>query len=217
MAATRPPRRLLAGDERRDGLTAGDRQAPGTAGRVTAMGVWGYRLAPEFLSASVKSWRTPGIAETRQAERDQTQAVLDAALRGVVSQKDLDVEWPAPDRTPPFWRALQHRRYLHRTSVRYGEHPMQLFDVWRRKDLPVRPAPVLIFVPGGAWVHGSRSAAGLCADVAPGRDGLGLSVGGVPGVARTTAGRRTSPTSRPRSHGLAPTSTSSAVTATSLR
>ena len=129
-------------------------------GGVTAMGLWGYRMAPEFMSASAKSWLTPGIAETRKAERDQTQTVLDAALRGVVSSKDLDVEWPAPDHKPPFWRALQHRRYLHRTSVRYGKHPVQLLDVWRRKDLPVRPAPVLIFVPGGAWVHGGRQLQG---------------------------------------------------------
>ena len=28
--------------------------------------------------------------------------------------------------------------------------------MWRPKELPVEPAPVLIFVPGGAWVHGSR-------------------------------------------------------------
>ena len=129
-------------------------------GGVTAMGLWGYRMAPEFMSASAKSWLTSGIGETRKAERDQTQTVLDAALRGVVSSKDLDVEWPAPDHKPPFWRALQHRRYLHRTSVRYGKHPVQLLDVWRRKDLPVRPAPVLIFVPGGAWVHGGRQLQG---------------------------------------------------------
>ena len=50
----------------------------------------------------------------------------------------------------------QHRRSVHRTSVRYGDLPSQLLDVWRRKDLPAEPAPVLIFVPGGAWVHGSR-------------------------------------------------------------
>ena len=129
-------------------------------GGVTAMGLWGYRMAPEFLSASAKSWLTPGVSETRKTERDQTQTVLDAALRGVVSSKDLDVEWPAPDHRPPFWRALQHRRYLHHSSVRYGKHPVQLLDVWRRKDLPVRPAPVLIFVPGGAWVHGGRQLQG---------------------------------------------------------
>ncbi len=129
-------------------------------GGVTAMGVWGARVLPEFMSAAAKSWLTPGIAEIRRAERDKTQAVSHAALRGIVAGKDLDIEWPAPDPTPPLWRALRHRRYLHRTSVRYGEHPVQLLDVWRRKDLPVRPAPVLIFVPGGAWVHGSRTLQG---------------------------------------------------------
>jgi acetyl esterase/lipase len=129
-------------------------------GGITAMSIWGARLAPEFMSASAKSWRTPGIGETRKAERDQTQAVTDAALRGLLATSDLAIEWPAPDRTPPFWRARQHRRHLHRTSVRYGKEPSQLLDVWRRKDLPVRPAPVLIFVPGGAWVHGGRQLQG---------------------------------------------------------
>jgi acetyl esterase/lipase len=129
-------------------------------GGATAMGVWGYRHLPDFLSASAKSWLTPRNTEARKADRDQTPAVLDAALRGIVSGKDLEIEWPAPERTPPFRKALQHRRYLHRTSVRYGKHPVQLLDVWRRKDLPVRPAPVLIFVPGGAWVHGGRTLQG---------------------------------------------------------
>ena len=40
--------------------------------------------------------------------------------------------------------------------MRYGDSPSQLLDVWRRDDLPAHPAPVMIFVPGGAWVHGSR-------------------------------------------------------------
>ncbi|MGH3531418.1 MAG: alpha/beta hydrolase fold domain-containing protein, partial [Mycobacterium sp.] len=129
-------------------------------GGVTALGVWGSRQLPGFLSTSAKSWLTPGIGEIRKTERDKTQAVCDAALRGIVSAQELDIEWPAPERTPPVWKALRHRRYLHRTSVRYGEHPSQLLNVWRRKDLPVRPAPVLIFVPGGAWVHGSRTLQG---------------------------------------------------------
>jgi acetyl esterase/lipase len=129
-------------------------------GGLTAMGVWGYRQLPEFVAASKQSRPAPRAGENRQAERDQTNAVLDAALRGVISGQDLNFEWPAPDKAPPVWRALQHRRYLHRTSVRYGKLPVQLLDVWRRKDLPVRPAPVMIFVPGGAWVHGGRQLQG---------------------------------------------------------
>jgi len=125
-------------------------------GGVTAMSIWGYRHVPDFLSATARSRLTPGIAETRKQQRDQTHAVSDAALRGVVSAADLEIEWPAPERTPPVWKALQHRRHLHRASVRYGDDPAQILDVWRSKNLPTQPAPVLVFVPGGAWVHGSR-------------------------------------------------------------
>jgi acetyl esterase/lipase len=125
-------------------------------GAVTAMGVWGYRHLPEFLGATAKSWFSPGNAEQRRIERDSTHAVTEAALRGVVNAKDLEIEWPAPEKMPPLWKMREHRRSVHRTSVQYGPRPSQLLDVWRREDLPAEPAPVLIFVPGGAWVHGSR-------------------------------------------------------------
>jgi acetyl esterase/lipase len=125
-------------------------------GGMTAMGVWGYRHMPDFLGATARSWLSPGNVEVRRLERDATHAVADAALRGVVRAEDLAIEWPAPEGAPPLWKLRQHRRSVYRTSVRYGSHRAQLLDVWRRKELPVEPAPVLIFVPGGAWIHGSR-------------------------------------------------------------
>jgi acetyl esterase/lipase len=125
-------------------------------GGATAMSVWGARHLPDFLATTARSWLTPGIGAVRKRERDQTHAVSDAALREVVPAGDLDIEWPAPERTPPVWKALQHRQYLYRSSVQYGNDAAQRLDVWRRKDLPAGPAPVLVFVPGGAWVHGSR-------------------------------------------------------------
>jgi acetyl esterase/lipase len=125
-------------------------------GGYAAMSIWGARVVPEMLSATAKSWLTPGMGEIKQQERDKTHAVSEAALRGVVPAEDLDIEWPAPERTPPLWKAIEHRRSLHRASVRYGDDPEQLLDVWRLKELPATPAPVMIFVPGGAWVHGSR-------------------------------------------------------------
>ncbi|WP_277242528.1 alpha/beta hydrolase [Mycolicibacterium obuense] len=125
-------------------------------GALTAAGIWGARHAPDFLNATVKSLLTPNDAELKQRDRDCTNEVTQAALRGVVSPKDLDIEWPAAERTPPVWKMREHRRNVHRTSVRYGPRPTQLLDVWRRDDLPAQPAPVLLFVPGGAWVHGSR-------------------------------------------------------------
>jgi acetyl esterase/lipase len=129
-------------------------------GSVTAMSVWGTRQAPELLSARAKDWLTPGTGEIRRQDCASTNEVSAAALRGIVSAADLDVEWPAPERTPPVWGALRHRRYLHRRGVHYGDSPAQMLDVWRRKDLPTEPAPVLIFVPGGAWIHGSRTIQG---------------------------------------------------------
>lgn len=125
-------------------------------GGYTAMGIWGARHAPDFVAATARSWMTPGIAEKRRQERDMTNAVSDAALRAVVPAAHLDIDWPAPDRMPPLWKTLQQRKSLHRASVQYGDNPSQVLDVWRRDELPVEPAPVMLFVPGGAWVHGSR-------------------------------------------------------------
>ena len=125
-------------------------------GGATAMSIWGVRHMPDLLGAAVKSWFTPGIAEVRKQDRDKTNEVVQSALRGVVSPEALDIEWPAPDSTPPVWKAFEHRRNVYRSSVRYGDHPSQLLDVWRSKNLPTQPEPVMIFLPGGAWVHGSR-------------------------------------------------------------
>ena len=56
--------------------------------------------------------------------------------------------WPAPARRAPFLRARGLRsRYLYRSSVRYGQAPQQVLDVWRRR------------------VSRSRAGAGVC----PGR------------------------------------------------
>ncbi|MFZ1176791.1 MAG: alpha/beta hydrolase, partial [Mycobacterium sp.] len=123
-------------------------------GGVTAMGVWGARHAPQAISAMTKDWLKPGINDVRRRDRESTHEVSLAALRGVVSAADLDLEWPAAQRTPPIWDAMRQRRYLYRRGVHYGDSPAQVLDVWRRKELPAQPAPVLIFVPGGAWVHG---------------------------------------------------------------
>ena len=129
-------------------------------GAVTAMGIWGARQAPELMSVAARDWFTPGANEVRRRDRASTRDASIAALRGIVSADDLNAEWPQPEGTPPVWGAVRHRRHLYRRSVHYGDSPAQLLDVWRRKDLPAEPAPVLIFVPGGAWVHGSRAVQG---------------------------------------------------------
>ena len=125
-------------------------------GGVTAMSIWGVRHVPDFVGAAVKSWFTPGVGEMRKRDRDMTNEVVQNALRGVVTPEALEIDWPLPENTPPVWKAFEHRRNVYRSSVRYGDHPAQLLDVWRPKELPAQPAPVMIFLPGGAWVHGGR-------------------------------------------------------------
>ena len=125
-------------------------------GGVTAMSIWGVRHVPDFVGAAMKSWFTPGVGEMRKRDRDMTNEVVQNALRGVVTPEALEIDWPLPENTPPVWKAFEHRRNVYRSSVRYGDHPAQLLDVWRPKELPAQPAPVMIFLPGGAWVHGGR-------------------------------------------------------------
>ncbi|MGD1283741.1 alpha/beta hydrolase fold domain-containing protein [Mycobacterium seoulense] len=129
-------------------------------GGLTAMGIWGARHAPDFFSGLTKARRPSDGGDVGLPDGLSAREVSIAALRGIVSAADLELEWPAALRTPPIWDAMRQRRYLHRRAVHYGDHPAQVLDVWRRKDLPAHPAPVLIFVPGGAWVHGKAMGQG---------------------------------------------------------
>ena len=128
-------------------------------GAITAAGIWGYRHLPDFLGSAVGA-RKSGNGGAHSHRGALASEVAGAALSGILPAADLAVEWPAPQRVAPVWKALEHRKNLYRSAVRYGDHPSLLLDVWRRKDLSGGSAPVLLFVPGGAWVHGSRSLQG---------------------------------------------------------
>ena len=126
-------------------------------GGATAMSIWGVRHTPDFVGAAVKSLVHAGHRRDAQAA-SATRPTPSCRARCAAScpPDALDIAWPAPERAPPVWKAFEHRRNVHRSSVRYGDSPSQLLDVWRPKELPAQPAPVMIFVPGGAWVHGGR-------------------------------------------------------------
>jgi acetyl esterase/lipase len=99
---------------------------------LTAMAMWGGHYAPATIRGAVS--RRRGVAPVV--------ADIESVGRG--------------SRIPPFARAsAQRRQCLYRDSVRYGDHPAQVLEVWRRPDLSP-DAPVLLFVPGGAWVQGTR-------------------------------------------------------------
>ena len=125
-------------------------------GSLAAMALWGCRVAPEMIAYAVQKKLPSGEPKPRKEDLPPAHEVSAAALRGLVPTERLDIDWPASDRLPPVLRhATTRRQYLHR-SVNYGGATEQVLDIWRRKDLPGHPAPVLVFVPGGGWVAGSR-------------------------------------------------------------
>ena len=115
-------------------------------GAATAMGIWGYRHAPDFVSSTARAWLSTGHGEIRKQGRDATNAVAEAALRALCPPRILRSSGLHPN-GPRRCGTSGPTGAACTGPVRYGDHPAQLLDVWRRKDLPVEPAPVLIFVP----------------------------------------------------------------------
>lgn len=124
---------------------------------ATSIGARAYRRVPALVGTAVRRIPLPQTADVDPEEVAKLRNAAVQALRPVVPADQLTEAWPAPSRMAPVFSALTHRwSYLHRSAVRYGDSPEQLLDVWRHRDLPRKPAPVLIFVPGGAWVYGNR-------------------------------------------------------------
>lgn len=133
----------------------------GPIGALTAAGMWIGGRAPGIASAALKAM-LPGSRATGAALRTSGVTELCAqALHGIVATERLDIDWPPGQRLAPVLRYRRDRkRYLYRARVSYGEAPEQVLDIWRRRDLPTTPAPILVFVPGGGWVHGRRALQG---------------------------------------------------------
>ena len=127
-------------------------------GGFAALGIGGRRYVSSIVAGMAQARLKPGGTEQRNALQALTPSVLTAALEGIVGAEHLAQPWPSHREPAPLWKAARQRRYVYRSSVRYGEHPSQLLDVWRSADVDVvqKPAPVLVFIPGGAWVFGSR-------------------------------------------------------------
>ncbi len=126
-------------------------------GTVAAVGAWGSRLVPGIVRALAQARSARPAPVPASAPVLGAAEVCGASLRGIVGDLE-DVAWPLPQRFAPVLRmAEQRRRFVHRSAVPYGPCDGQLLDVWRLPELPATPAPVMIFVPGGAWVHGSRT------------------------------------------------------------
>ncbi|AKK28447.1 alpha/beta hydrolase [Mycobacterium sp. EPa45] len=127
-----------------------------------ALGVGGRRYVSSIGTGMTRARLRPGSAEERNAQRALTPHVLSEALDGIVAADQLAEPWPTHRDRAPFLKAAGQRRYVYRSSVPYGDRPGQLLDVWRTPDSAdlQQPAPVLVFVPGGAWVFGRRELQG---------------------------------------------------------
>jgi acetyl esterase/lipase len=93
--------------------------------------------------------------------------VLEAGLRDQLGPDYAEALTVLPATEPtrrgrrnlPLRTTVARRRYVEKTNVvSYGPHGRaNLADVWRRRDLPRDgKAPVLVQVPGGAWMIGMR-------------------------------------------------------------
>ena len=118
-------------------------------GGFAALGVGGRRYVSSIVAGMTRARLSPGTAEERDAQRALTPSVLTAALEGIVAAEHLAQPWPSHRERAPFWKAAGQRRYVHRSSVRYGDHPSQLLDVWRSDgtDSVQKPARSRILPP----------------------------------------------------------------------
>jgi acetyl esterase/lipase len=124
---------------------------------LTVLALSGRGYVSDFVAAANGRRRTTPADRVR--DRQSAAGLMDEGLRGIVAPETLSASWPPAPPGAPWRSAGQHRRAVHATSVRYGSQPGQVLDVWRRPDLS-GPAPVLLFVPGGAWVIGRRELQG---------------------------------------------------------
>jgi acetyl esterase/lipase len=117
------------------------------------------------LALTAASWAILGVIRYRGVATPGP--VLEAGLRDQLGPDYTEALTALPPTKPtrsgrrnlPLRTTVARRRYVEKTNiVSYGPHGRaNLADIWRRRDLPRDgKAPVLVQVPGGAWVIGRR-------------------------------------------------------------
>ncbi|HEY2447307.1 MAG TPA: alpha/beta hydrolase [Mycobacterium sp.] len=116
------------------------------------------------LGLTAASWALLGVIRYRGVTTPGP--VLEAGLREQLGPDYADelAKLPAQPtrsgrRNLPLRNTVARRRYVEKKNVvSYGPHGRaNLADIWRRRDLPRDgKAPVLLQVPGGAWMIGMR-------------------------------------------------------------
>lgn len=123
------------------------------------------RRGKAALGLTVVSWAILAVIKYRGVTTPGP--VLEAGLREQLGDDYEEALDKLPQTKPtrsgrrslPLGNTVARRRYVEKTNVvSYGPHGRaNLADIWRRHDLPRdAKAPVLLQVPGGAWVIGMR-------------------------------------------------------------
>ncbi|MEE6179502.1 alpha/beta hydrolase [Mycobacterium sp. 050134] len=132
--------------------------------RRARRGHFAGRRGRAALGMTVASWAILGLIRYRGVTTPGP--VLEAGLREQLGPDYANeiAELPTQPtrsgrRNLPLSGTVARRRYVEKTNVvSYGPHGRaNLADIWRRRDLPRDgKAPVLLQVPGGAWMIGMR-------------------------------------------------------------
>ncbi|MGB3893227.1 MAG: alpha/beta hydrolase [Mycolicibacter sinensis] len=139
------------------------------AGQSAALVAVSRRLSPRLRRfswlVSVLSWLgLLGLSHAGRTANRPLTAALDAEL-GAGRRTDGADLWKRPDpdgeiaKAPGLVRMMRvYRDYATDADIPYGEYGgRNTLDVWRHRDLPRDGrAPVLLQVPGGAWMVGSK-------------------------------------------------------------
>ncbi|OBF85593.1 esterase [Mycobacterium sp. 852002-51163_SCH5372311] len=151
------------------GLFASELPVPTLAAQLAALASVSRRLSPRVRLfswlVSAVSWL--GLLGLRQSGRSADQpltAALDQGL-GLKRRTESGDLWKRPEpggataKQPGLVRMMRiYRDYAHDGDISYGEFGSRNhLDVWRRPDLDRGGrAPVLLQVPGGAWMVGNK-------------------------------------------------------------
>jgi acetyl esterase/lipase len=133
--------------------------------RRARRGDFAGRRGKAALGMTAASWAI--LAVIRRRGVTTPGPVLETGLREQLGDDYEDALRTLPQTKPtrrgrrslPLGNTVARRRYVEKTNVvTYGPHGRaNLADIWRRRDLPRDgKAPVLLQVPGGAWVIGMR-------------------------------------------------------------
>ena len=123
------------------------------------------RRGKTALALTAASWAILGVIRWRGVTTPGP--VLEAGLREQLGPDYAEALAELPQTAPkrrgqrnmPLGTTVVRRQYVEKSNiVSYGPHGRaNLADIWRRRDLPRDgKAPVLVQIPGGAWVIGMR-------------------------------------------------------------